>query len=78
MKILKATEVLKHSRYEYGLMWKGVNSVLSQNRNVVLRRLHSLERNPQYDKNYEKVINEYVELGYASLVTEEELANAPP
>lgn len=80
--ILKATEVWENNRYEYGLMWKDANPVLPKSLDLALRRLHSLERrfkrNPEYAKSYEKVINEYIELGYARLVTEEELANPPP
>ncbi|XP_043203367.1 uncharacterized protein LOC122371257 [Amphibalanus amphitrite] len=85
---IRAVEVMKNTtrrldnRYETGLLWKSDEVHLPDNRAVAVSRLHSLEksllRKPQKAEAYKKVMDGYVELGFArKLETEEEQESHP-
>ena len=66
-------------RYEVGLPWKDGDPHLPDNSQAVLRRFHALEKrfssDPLYAQRYTAVMEEYVTLGHARLIPDEELTN---
>ncbi|XP_043230776.1 uncharacterized protein LOC122386061 [Amphibalanus amphitrite] len=63
-------------RYEAGLLWKGKDQRMPDNRASAMRRLQSLEkgllRNPEKAKAYEAELQAYVEAGHARKLSQEE------
>ena len=71
--ILDSSIVHFGDRYQVGLMWKNDNVKLPNNRQVALKRLFSLERrfsrDAEFAKKYDAVVQEYVSLGHARLLS---------
>ncbi|XP_045023214.1 uncharacterized protein LOC123467324 [Daphnia magna] len=69
LSILNKTICHTGERYEVALMLRNETLNLPSNREVALRHLHSLERRFEKDaifaKNYARVVEEYISLGYA-------------
>ena len=82
LNILKSTIRCVDHRYTVGLMWRDKDPALPDNRLSALKRLYSVEsrfkRDPAFAKRYQNVVEEYITLGHARLVTSLELANSPP
>lgn len=80
LRIIEDTTKFKEGHYEVGLLWKHNNTGLPRNRHMAEKRLESLKRrliNPQNREmatKYCKVIEEYVEKGYARKLSPEEAA----
>ena len=64
------------NRFEVGLPWTADNPQLPDSRNIALQRLFSLERrlakDPEYARQYNAVVNEYIRLDHARLLTDQE------
>ena len=77
LKILETTTKDLGERYEVGLLWASSNPSIPDNRSVAFQRLFATERrfarDPQYAENYSKIINEYINLGFARKLKQEEL-----
>jgi hypothetical protein len=75
-RILDSSIVHVGDRYQVGLMWKNDNVELPNNRQVALKRLFSLERrfarDADFARKYDAVVQEYVNLGHARLLSAEE------
>ena len=76
--ILEATIRHNGERYEVGLMWKSKDVKLPDNRSDAMRQFLALERrfqrNPEYAEKYHKAISEYISLGHARKLNEDESA----
>ena len=82
VKVMENTTRRLDNRYETGLLWKSDEVCLPDNKTVAVNRLHSLEksllRQPQKAEAYKKVMDGYLELGFArKLTTEEEQESNP-
>ena len=79
---IKANEILEsnssfvNGHYEVGLLWKETEPILPNNRNIAVKRLKNLEerfcKNPEYYQMYKTQMDDYINLGYARKLTEEE------
>jgi len=69
-KILQDSTKFINGHYEIGLLWKSDTPKLSNNRQLAIKRLGSLERklskNPQLAKKYSDVLNQYIASGHAT------------
>lgn len=76
LEILNTTTKLKNGRYEVGLLWRNRNPQLPNNRSLAERRLQQLkrrfDRSPEFAKQYEAVMNDYIAKGYAVKLSAEE------
>ena len=76
LEILNNTTKLKNGRYEVGLLWRNSDPQLPNNRSLAERRLQQLkrrfDRSPEFAKQYEAVMNDYIEKGYAVKLSAEE------
>jgi hypothetical protein len=79
--ILNDTTKFVGDRYESGLLWKSDEPNLPDNSGSVLNRFFKLERRLVADKNlgqrYSTAINEYINLGHARKLSDEESAIRP-
>ena len=77
MDILESTTRNVNRRYEVGLLWRENNFAIPNNRPIALQRLFSNERrfksDPDYAQKYAKIINEYIQLGFARKLETNEL-----
>ena len=75
--ILKSTIQNVGNRYKIGLMWSTDNPQLPDNRTVALSRLFALERrfkrDPEFAAKYQAVVEDYIKLGHARLLSAEEV-----
>ncbi|CAG7785078.1 unnamed protein product, partial [Allacma fusca] len=82
LKLLENTTKKIGDRYQTGLLWKSDNIVMPESRFAALRRLHCLEkkmdRNKDFATIYTQKINEFLEKGYAKLLTTEEVETTGP
>ena len=82
MKIMESTTQRLDNRYETGLLWKSDDVSLPDNKAMAINRLHSLEksllRQPQKAEMYRRVLEGYVERGFARKLTPEEDEVAHP
>ena len=73
---LESSVVNLGSRYQLSLMWKRDDVTLPNNKSVALKRLYALERrfarDEDFAKKYDSVVQEYVNLGHARLLSTEE------
>lgn len=78
MKQLETTTKDLGGRYEVGLLWATDNFSIPNNRPLALQRPFANEqrfaRDPAYAVRYSKIINEYIDLGYARPLHPTELA----
>ena len=74
--ILNSTVRLVDGHYEIGLMWKDEDPKLPDNKKIALQRLFALERRfkkePKFAEEYHAVMEKYIRLGHARLMTAEE------
>ena len=67
--------------YEVPLLWKDGEPQLQNNRQVAQKRLEGLqrrfERDPEYEDDYRRAIQKYLEDGYAHKVNPDEDLNGP-
>ena len=77
IEILELTANKKNNHYTVGLLWKDRNIILRYNRSTVLSRFHSLEKrsakNPTIAIKYKGTINDYIEKGHATKLSDERL-----
>ena len=70
LNILEETTINKNSRYTVGLLWDSDDVLLTDNKNIALSRLFSLERkftnNPQLAQRYKEVMEDYISKGHAT------------
>ena len=70
LNILQETTVNKNSRYTVGLLWDSDDVLLTDNKNIALSRLFSLERkftnNPQLAERYKEAMEAYISKGHAT------------
>ncbi|XP_043241080.1 uncharacterized protein LOC122391342 [Amphibalanus amphitrite] len=75
-RILEGTTRWRGDRYETGLLWRSDGIILPDNYGMALRRLENTERGlkraPEKADAYQKVMQEYIEKGYARKLSEEE------
>ncbi|XP_043217554.1 uncharacterized protein LOC122379409 [Amphibalanus amphitrite] len=75
--MMESTTKWRGDRYETGLLWKPDCAPLPNDRSMALRRLESTEkalrRAPEKAAAYRDTMREYLDKGYARLLTEEEL-----
>jgi hypothetical protein len=75
-KTLESSVVNLGGRYQLSLMWKNDDVTLPNNKSVALKRLYALERRfareDDFAKKYDAVVQEYVNLGHARLLSTEE------
>ena len=80
--IMEDTTKLVDGRYETGLLWKREDVQLPDNRVMAVKRLESLEkglmRQPEKAKQYQKIIQGYLDLGFARKLRSEELMQYSP
>ena len=80
--ILKETTRFNNGRYETGLLWKDDNPRLPDNRGVAETRLKSLrrkfQRDTDFEEKYRKVMEEYIERGYARKLSADEAKKRSP
>ncbi|KAK3724598.1 hypothetical protein QZH41_001749 [Actinostola sp. cb2023] len=78
MEILERTTTKVNGHYAIGLLWKEDNTVLPNNRNSAVSRLHATERKlkkqPDLAKKYQEVLDEYLKNGHCKKLTPEEAA----
>ncbi len=76
--ILESTSRRIGEAWEVGLLWKSDDIELPQSRAVAEKRLRLMERKmdrePEFKKNYEAKIQEYIEKSYARKLTKSEAA----
>ena len=69
MSILQISTVWKNQRYEIPLLWKEDHPELTNNKELALQRLYSiekkLEKSPELEEKYSNAIKEYIDKGYA-------------
>ena len=69
-------------RWEAGLLWNSDNETLPESKSLAEKRFLSLERKMQRDsvfkEEYRKLIKEYLEKGYARVLTDEEEGSIGP
>ena len=77
MGILESTIRNVNGRYEVGLLWRENNLAIPNNRPIALQRLLSNKRrfksDPDYAQKYSKIIDEYIQLGFARKLETNEL-----
>ena len=77
VKILEENTRLVDGRFESGLLWKSDNVSMPDNRLGALRRLErtekSLRRNPEKAEKYKEIIENYVRVGHARKLDEDEI-----
>ena len=70
LNILQETTVNKNSRYTVGRLWDSDNVLLTDNKNIALSRLFSLERkfinNPQLAERYKEAMEDYISKGHTT------------
>ncbi|XP_055590040.1 uncharacterized protein LOC129752222 [Uranotaenia lowii] len=80
--ILERTTRRTGDRFESGLLWKTDNVRFPESYQMALKRTNSLDRRmdkqPGVREAILKQLHEYIEKGYAHLITELELQNTPP
>ena len=66
-------------RYEVGLLWRSEDPILPNNRSQAEMRLQQLKKRflhgPTFASQYEAVMNDYIEKGYAVKLSEKEAAS---
>ena len=76
LRTLEHTTKLKNNRYEVGLLWRKETLCLPNNRKLAEKRLWQLKRkfdqNPEFAERYISVLNDYIEKGYARMLTPKE------
>ena len=81
-KIMEDTTRLVDGRYETGLLWRRDDIELPNNRAMAVKRLESLEkglmRQPDKARQYQKIIQGYLDLGFARKLTCDELSEYSP
>ena len=81
-KIMEDTTEMVEGRYETGLLWKRRNISLPDNRSMAFHRLQQLERGllrqPEKAKQYQEIIEGYLDQGFAKRITEEEIMRNHP
>lgn len=70
--ILEKTTKQVGDRFESGLLWKKDNTKLPNNYKTALHRFNIMESDPQYRDTYLSKIQEYVNKGYATEISEHE------
>ena len=64
LNILQETTINENSRYAVGLLWDSDDVLLTDNKNIALSRLFSLERkftnNPQLAERYKEAMEDYI------------------
>ena len=79
MDLLEQETVKLETGYQVPLLWKEGEPRLQNNRQVALKRLEGLEkrfaRDPQYELDYRKAMDKYVENGYAVKINEDDEVN---
>ena len=77
--ILEKTVTKIHGHYSLGLLWRDEFPNLPNNRSLALSRFLSLEKkfknNPEFHKQYQKTIKEYIEKGQATKIKDENNTN---
>ena len=67
---------MKNQRYEIPHLWKEDHPKLSNNKELALQRLYSLEKklqkSPEFEEKYSNAIKEYIDNGYAIKLSERE------
>ncbi|KAL9977579.1 hypothetical protein ACROYT_G014998 [Oculina patagonica] len=80
--ILRETTKLVDGHYETGLLWKEDNPQLPNNKAIAESRLSSLQRkfqrDPELEKRYRMVMQEYIDRGYARKLTDDEARMTTP
>ena len=75
IEVLESTVNKKNNHYTFGLLWKDKNIILPYNRSTALSRFHSLEKwlakNPTIATKYKDTINDYIEKGHATKLSNE-------
>ena len=70
LNILQETTVNKNSRYTVSPLWDSDDILLTDNKNIPLSRLFSLERkftnNPQLTERYREAMEDYISKGLAT------------
>ena len=70
LNILQETTVNKNSRYTVSLLWDSDDVLLTDNKNIALSRLFSLERkftnNPQLVQRYKEAMEHYISKGHTT------------
>ncbi|KAK3754553.1 hypothetical protein QZH41_005587 [Actinostola sp. cb2023] len=78
LEILQETTKLKDGRYEVGLLWNTKDPHLPNNRTQAERRLRQLKRrfvrDSEFAARYKAVMEEYISIGYAKKLSDEEAA----
>ncbi|XP_067045500.1 uncharacterized protein [Acropora muricata] len=79
LEILGSTTKVTGGRYEVGLLWRTEDPILPNNRSQAEMRLQQLKkrflRDPTFASQYEAVMNDYIEKGYAVKLSEKEAAS---
>ena len=77
--ILEKTVTKIDGHYSLGLLWRDKFPNLPNNRSLALSRFLSLEKkfenNPEFHKQHQKTIKEYIEKGYATIIKDENNTN---
>ncbi|XP_062558270.1 uncharacterized protein LOC134223146 [Armigeres subalbatus] len=80
--LLEKTTVRKGDRYETGLLWKENHTQLPDSYPMAVKRMECLEkkliRNPELQDKVSKLIEQYLEKGYAHKITAQDLEDAVP
>ncbi|XP_044573979.1 uncharacterized protein LOC123258167 [Drosophila ananassae] len=75
--ILEDTTVRAGRRYQTGLLWKTDNIVLPRSYDMVYNRLVNIEkkikRDGQFAQEYSRIVNDYVDKGYARRLERQEI-----
>ena len=70
LNILQETTVNKNCQYTVGLLWDSDDVPLTDNKNIALSQLFSLERkftnNPQLAERYKETMEDYISKGHAT------------
>ena len=79
LEILSSTTKVEGGRYEVGLLWRNEDPILPNNRPQAEMRLQQLKKrflcDPTFASQYEAVMNDYIEKGYAVKLSEKEAAS---
>lgn len=79
--ILERTTLDLGKRYEVGMLWKEDRSVIPNNRSLALQRLFSNEqrfkKDPKYAAQYNRIMMEYIDLGFAKKLNVGDLDGPP-
>ncbi|XP_044573977.1 uncharacterized protein LOC123258165 [Drosophila ananassae] len=78
-KILEDTTVRVGRRYQTGLLWKTDNVVLPRSYDMAYNRLVNIEkkikRDGQFAQEYSRIVNDYVDKGYARRLERQEIGS---